>query len=282
MNILEVRNLRKEYPKFILNDVSFVIPKGYIMGFIGENGAGKTTTLKAMLNVISKDGGTVDIFGKNMDENEIEIKKDIAFMPGNAFYPKRKIKDITRVFRRFYSNFDEEIYQEYLKKFNLDQDKKIDELSQGMSLKYSIALALSHHAKLIILDEPTSGLDPVARDSLLEIFQSIIEEGEISILFSTHITTDLEKCADYITFIQNGEIIESLSKEDLIAKYRLVNGSLGSLSSIETDLISFKKNAFGFTGLIKTDQLKENDKIKIGIPSLDDIMIYYAERGVAL
>ncbi len=281
MNVLTVENLRKEYPKFILNDISFVIPKGYIMGFIGENGAGKTTTLKAMLNIISKDGGTVSIFDKDMDENEIEIKNDIAFMAGKSFYPKRKIKEITSVFKKFYPNFDQELYLEYLKKFNLDEDKKIDELSQGMSLKYSITLALSHHAKLIILDEPTSGLDPVARDSLLELFQSIIEDGEISILFSTHITSDLEKCADYITFIQDGQMIESLSKDDLIDKYRLINGAHDSLDLIKSDLISYKKNAFGFTGLIKTEYLKENIAIKVGAPSLDDIMIYYAERGAS-
>lgn len=279
MNVLQVENLRKEYPKFLLNDVSFNIPKGYIMGFIGENGAGKTTTLKAMLNIIRKDGGHVTVFEKDMDVFEIDIKKDIAFMSGKSFYPKRKIKEITNVFKRFYSNFDEEIYLQYLKKFNLDPDKKMDELSQGMSLKYSIALALSHHAKLIILDEPTSGLDPVARDSLLEIFQGIIESGEISILFSTHITSDLEKCADYVTFIQNGQIIESLAKDDLIAKYRLVNGELDSIDSIKNDLISYKKNAFGFTGLIKKDHLKENANIKIATPSLDDIMIYYAQEG---
>lgn len=282
MNVLQVENLRKEYPKFLLNDVSFNIPKGYIMGFIGENGAGKTTTLKAMLNIISRDGGTVSIFGKNMDENELEIKKDISFMTGKSFYPKRKIREITNIFRRFYSNFDEELYQKYLKKFNLDQEKKMDELSQGMGLKYSITLALSHHAKLIVLDEPTSGLDPVARDSLLELFQTLIEDGEVSILFSTHITSDLEKCADYITFIQNGEIIESLSKDDLIEKYRLINGTSDALDSVKNDLVSFKKNAFGFTGLIKTDLLKENSTIKVGVPSLDDIMIYYAERGATI
>jgi ABC-2 type transport system ATP-binding protein len=282
MNLLEVENLRKVYSGFILNNVSFSIPKGYIMGFIGENGAGKTTTLKAMLNIISKDGGQVRALGKDMDESEIEIKKDIAFMSGKSFYPKRKIKEITRVFKLFYTNFDEELYNHYMKKFNLDQNKKMDELSQGMSLKYSIALALSHHAKLIILDEPTSGLDPVARDSLLEIFQTIVEDGEVSILFSTHITSDLEKCADYITFIQNGNIVESLSKDDLIEKYRLVNGGLDAIDGIKNNLVSYKKNSFGFTGLIKKENLQPNSSIKIGVPSLDDIMIYYAERSASI
>lgn len=282
MNVLQVENLRKEYPSFTLDNVSFTIPKGYIMGFIGENGAGKTTTLKAMLNIIRKDGGSVHVFDQDIDEHEIEIKKEIAFMSGRSFYPKRKIKEITKVYKRFYPNFDENIYHQYLSKFKLDENKKIDELSQGMTLKYTIALALSHHAKLIILDEPTSGLDPVARDSLLEIFQNIIEDGEVSILFSTHITSDLEKCADYITFIQDGHIIESSSKEDLIEKYRLVHGDLEHLESAKSTLIAYKKNAFGFTGLMKTEHVKSHTNIKVGVPSLDDIMIYFAEKGGAL
>lgn len=279
MNVLQIENLRKEYPKFTLNNISFSIPKGYIMGFIGENGAGKTTTLKAMLNIISRDGGTVKIFDKDMTEHELDIKKDIAFMSGKWFYPKRKIKEITKVFKRFYDNFDEELYHQHLRKFNLDENKKIDELSQGMSLKYAITLALSHHAKLIILDEPTSGLDPVARDSLLEVFQNIVESGDVSILFSTHITSDLVKCADYITYIQNGNIIESLSKDDLIDKYRLISGNTSELESVKNDLISYKINTFGFTGLILKDKLGLHSKIRVGAPSLDDIMIYFAEKG---
>ncbi|MBU1019889.1 MAG: ABC transporter ATP-binding protein [Firmicutes bacterium] len=281
MNVLEIKNLRKEYPKFLLNDVSFFIPEGFIMGFIGENGAGKTTTLKAMLNIISKNGGSVRIFNKEMDEHEIDIKKDIAFMSGRSFYPKRKIKEITKVFRRFYENFDEEIYRQYLQKFSLDEDKKIDELSQGMSLKYTITLALSHKAKLIILDEPTSGLDPVARDALLEIFQNIVEDGEVSILFSTHITSDLDKCADYITYIQNGSIMECIAKDDLIEKYRLVSGNKEQLDSVKNEMISYKLNTFGFTGLILKENVKPNPKIRVGAPSLDDIMIFFAEKGRA-
>jgi len=282
MNVLEIKNLRKEYPKFVLDNVSFSIPEGYIMGFIGENGAGKTTTLKAMLNIISNNGGTVRIFNKDMSEHELDIKKDIAFMSGRSYYPKRKIKDITKVYRRFYENFDEDIYRIYLKKFKLDEDKKIFELSQGMNLKYAIALALSHHAKLIILDEPTSGLDPVARDSLLEIFQEIIEDGKVSILFSTHITSDLEKCADYVTYIQEGRIIESLSKDDLLDKYRLINGSKENLDKVKNDVVSYKVNAFGFTALIKKEDLKADKDIRVATPNLDDIMIYFAEKGGSL
>ncbi len=278
MEVLRVSNLRKEYPTFLLDDVSFSIQEGFIMGFIGENGAGKTTTLKSMLNVINKDGGEIHIFGKNIDTDELEIKKDIAFMSSETFYPKRKISEITNVFKKFYDSWDDDVYNEFIAKYGLEPNKKLDELSTGMRIKYSLALALSHHAKLLILDEPTSGLDPVARDDLLETFQNIIEQGDVSILFSTHITSDLEKCADFVTFIQDGIIMESCSKDDLIDKYRLVIGSVEELESIKEKLIAYKINTFGFTGLIETNILPKNTQLKSGKPSLDDIMIYYSER----
>lgn len=275
---LEVKNLSKKYEKFELKDVSFTVPKGYIMGFIGENGAGKTTTINSMLNVIKKDSGTVNVFGKDFDTNELELKKDIGFVSGKSFYEKKKIASITQVYKRFYTTWDEDMYQSYLKRFNIDESKKMFELSKGMQTKYSLALALSHHAKLLILDEPTSGLDPVARDNLLEIFQTVVEEGEVSIIFSTHITSDLEKCADYITFIQNGKLVESCAKDDLLDQYRLVNGSKEQLSSIKDRLVAYKENAFGFNGLIQTSNVQPNELVQLGQPSLDDIMIYYAAK----
>lgn len=275
---LDVKNLSKTYSKFKLNNISFSIPKGYIMGFIGENGAGKTTTINSMLNVIKKDSGTVKVFGKDFDENELELKKDIGFVSGKSFYDKKKISIITDVYKRFYSTWDENIYQSYLKQFNIDDSKKMFELSKGMQMKYSLALALSHHARLLILDEPTSGLDPVARDNLLEIFQTIVENGEVSILFSTHITSDLEKCADYITFIQNGELLESCTKDDLLDRYRLVNGSKEQLDSIVNRMVAYKENAFGFNGLIKTSLVESSELVQFGQPSLDDIMIYFAAK----
>ena len=278
MEILQVENLTKKYTDFTLDNVSFSISKGYIMGFIGENGAGKTTTLKSILNIVKRDSGKILVFGKDIDEFEVEIKKDISFMTGELFYPKRKVVEITNVFKRFYSNFDEEIYQRYIDKFNINPEKKIDELSRGMNVKYQIALALSHHAKLIILDEPTSGLDPVARDQLLEIFQNIIEDGEVSILFSTHITSDLEKCADYITFIKDGKIISSTSKDELLETYLLVNGDIDFLEKIKSKLISYKNNAFGFTGLIRKEDFIENKELRTGKPNLEEIMIYYSEK----
>jgi len=280
MYSLDIKNLSKTYPSFKLDDVSFSIPQGYIMGFIGENGAGKTTTIKSMLNVIKRDCGDIIIFGRHIDEDELGIKSDIGYVSGESYYPKKTIREITKVVKRFFANWDDELYQSLLKRFNLNDKKRIDELSKGMQLKYLITVALSHHAKLLILDEPTSGLDPVARDDLLAVFQSIVENEEASILFSTHITSDVEKVADYVTFIKQGKIVESCSKDDLLDKYRLVNGTSDELSSIKDRLISYKTNVFGFNGLIKTENVDDQDTVKVGQPGLDDIMIYYANIEV--
>lgn len=283
MNTIEVKNLTKIYKTFTLDHVSFTIPKGYIMGFIGENGAGKTTTIKSMLNIIKRNDGNINIFNKDIDAHELEIKSKIGYVSGNIFYPKKTIKEVTNVYKRFYDQWDESLYQSYLTKFKLDENKRIDELSKGMQLKYAIALALSHHAELLILDEPTSGLDPVARDQLLELFQTIMEKEETTIFFSTHITSDLEKCADYITFIKDGQIIESSSKDDLIDRYRYVSGTEKELSIMKDRLIAYKINAFGFNGLMKSIDVKSSDTAKIGQPTLDDIMIFYAShKGVVL
>ncbi|MFA7561288.1 MAG: ABC transporter ATP-binding protein [Candidatus Izemoplasmatales bacterium] len=283
MNSIEIKNLTKKYKTFTLDNINLSIPKGYIMGFIGENGAGKTTTIKTMLNISKRDEGQIKILGKDIDLNEVEIKTKIGYVSGDIFYPKKTIKEITKYYKRFYKDWDEPIYQSYLSQFNLDSNKKIDELSKGMQLKYLITLALSHHAELLILDEPTSGLDPVARDNLLELFQTIIENEDTTILFSTHITSDLEKCADYITFIKDGRIIESCSKDDLIDAYRYVTGSESELEQMKSRLISYKVHAFGFNGLIMTSDCLKTDTAKIGQPTLDDIMIFYSSnRGAIL
>ncbi len=279
MTVLNVKGLCKRYEKFYLDNISFSLDKGYIMGFIGSNGAGKTTTLKAILNMIHKESGIVEIFGIDMDKHEAAIKQDIAFMMGGSdYYLKRKLKTVSEVVKRFYSNWNEDAYRGYIARFKLDPEKKICELSQGMKIKYALTLALSHDSRLIILDEPTSGLDPVARDNLLELFQELVESGERSILFSTHITSDLEKCADFITYIDNGRIIEKCSKDELLESYRMVNGSKDDLDEIKKDLISYKKNSFGFLGLIKTRKLGDYNSINTEMPTLDDIMIYYAKK----
>jgi ABC-2 type transport system ATP-binding protein len=280
MSILNVSNINKTYEHFKLRNVSFKLEKGYIMGFIGENGAGKTTTLKAILNMIHIESGSVEVFGLNLKKEEQKIKENIGYMFGGIdFYPRKKLKLITSVVKRFYSNWDERVYQHYMNKFKLDENKKLHELSHGMKVKYNLTLALSHDAKFLILDEPTSGLDPAARDGLMEIFQEIIEAGERSILFSTHIVSDLEKCADYITYINNGRIIDSSSREEFTDAYRLVRGSKKQLDLVKGELVSFKEDSFGFTGLIEKERLSSVDGVEVGTAGLEDIMIYYAKRG---
>lgn len=279
MLALDIKNLNKKYEHFHLRNVSFQLEKGYIMGFIGANGAGKTTTIKSILNLTRMDSGEIHIFGKSMVEHEVELKQEIGSAFGEInFYTGSKIKTLTNVIKRFYSNWDDETYKKYLKKFNLIEDKKIAELSTGMKVKYRLALALSHGAKLLILDEPTSGLDPVARDNLLDIFQELVQDGEISILFSTHITSDLEKCADYVTYIHNGQIINSADKEEFIDTYRLLNGKKEQLDIVKNQLISYKTNSFGFTGLIHTRDFDSSWDIKSAMPNLEEIMIYCSKK----
>ena len=220
MNALQVRGLTKHYPAFTLKDVSFDVPQGAVVGFIGRNGAGKSTTLKAILGLVHPDGGDVRFFDQDVRQHEREFKEQIGVVLGGIdFYPKKKVKTITDVTRRFYRNWDDEKYRHYLQMFGIDESKRVDQLSSGMKVKYLLALALSHNAKLLILDEPTSGLDPVSRDELVELFRAIVADGSRSILFSTHITSDLEKCASHITFIKDGEIFHSSAVADFMAAY---------------------------------------------------------------
>ncbi len=220
MNVLTVKGLCKSYPSFTLKEVSFALPQGTVMGFVGRNGAGKSTTLKSVLGLVHPDKGQVTFMEQDVAQNEQYMKENIGVVLGGIdFYAQKKIKTITDVTRRFYPNWEEEKYRHYLSLFGLDETKRVRELSDGMRVKYLIALALSHQAKLLILDEPTSGLDPVSRDELTELFRAIVADGSRSILFSTHITSDLEKCADHITFIKDGEIFFTGAKADFLTEY---------------------------------------------------------------
>ena len=220
MNVLTVKGLCKSYPSFTLKEVSFALPQGTVMGFVGRNGAGKSTTLKSVLGLVHPDKGQVTFMEQDVAQNEQYMKENIGVVLGGIdFYAQKKIKTITDVTRRFYPNWEEEKYRHYLSLFGIDETKRVRELSDGMRVKYLIALALSHQAKLLILDEPTSGLDPVSRDELTELFRAIVADGSRSILFSTHITSDLEKCADHITFIKDGEIFYTGAKADFLTEY---------------------------------------------------------------
>lgn len=230
--ILEVNDLSKNYPAFELKPTSFHIKAGEVMGFIGRNGAGKTTTLKSILNLVHPQTGSVRILGMDYLDNEDKIKQQIGYAVGGVHYYKRKkLSEIVAITRVFYDNWDDGEYHHYLAAFNLDENKKIMELSEGMKVKFYLTLALSHQARLLILDEPTSGLDPVSRDEMNEIFRKLAKKG-VAILFSTHITSDLEKCADTITYIKNGEILLSAKKEEFIRHYAEEIGGSPTLEDI--------------------------------------------------
>ncbi len=226
MNVIEVRDLEKVYPSFHLNHVSFSIEKGKITGFIGRNGAGKTTTIKSMLNIIHPTGGDILFFGKSLSTDEAEIKKRIGYSTGSInWYPRKTLGQLVAVEKRFYTTWDEQAYRKYLSFFKLDENKTPLQMSEGMKVKTNLLLALSHRAEILILDEPTSGLDPFSRDELLDVFTALKQDG-VAVFFSTHITSDLEKCADNIVYIQNGTIAAACSKSDFTAQYALAGETL--------------------------------------------------------
>lgn len=219
MSIVEIRNLNKIYPAFRLEDVSFDIGEGEITGFIGRNGAGKTTTIKSMLNLVHPNSGEIYYFGKPLKDNETEIKKLLGYSTGSVtWYPRKRLKEIIEVVKRCYDTWDEEAYRKYLALFGLDENKTALELSEGMKVKCTLLTALSHNAKVLILDEPTSGLDPFSRDELLCLFERLKKEG-VTIFFSTHIVSDLEKCADHIVYISKGKIVASLPKAEFVSRF---------------------------------------------------------------
>lgn len=221
MNLLTARNITKKYSSFTLDNVDLTIPNGKIIGLIGKNGAGKTTLLKAILNLIPIDQGKIAFFDKDYLADEIFWKQQTGVVLGGIeFYKEKQIKTIAEVSKRFYVHWQEETFQKYLQQFQLDPEKKIKELSAGMKVKFAIALALSHQAKLFIFDEPTSGLDPVSRDDLLEIFLQLVKDRNRGILFSTHITSDLEKCADEIVYLKDGQLVKAAEKNDFITAFQ--------------------------------------------------------------
>lgn len=282
-NILEVKNICKKYKDFTLNNVSFQLDRGYIMGFIGPNGAGKSTTIKLIMNLMKKNAGEVKIFGLDNIKYEKEVKQRIGFVyDENYFYEELSLLEMKDALAPFYKNWDNKVFDRYILEFNLPKNKKIKELSKGMKMKYSLAIALSHGAEFIIMDEPTSGLDPVFRREMLDILCSIIEDESKSIFFSTHITTDLEKVADYITFLNNGNIVFSDSKENILEKYSIVKGDNSLLNNdTKKEFIGIKKTPFGFEALTNNTRRIRNlfeNSVFIEKPSLEDIM-FYTVRG---
>ena len=223
--ILTVRNLCKNYPAIELHDVSFSIRASSIMGLIGRNGAGKTTTIKSILRLVRPDGGSVEFLGQPVDDDAAALRREAGYVSGDlCYYPRKRLSQLTAVTRSFYSAWDSARYEALLRRFSLDDSKRVCELSAGMKVKYQLACALSHGAKLLILDEPTSGLDPVSRDDLLDLLRSLCEQDGVSILFSTHITSDLDACADDVTYLQNGTVAQSVSLAGFTAPWKKLTG----------------------------------------------------------
>ncbi|MFQ6942924.1 MAG: ABC transporter ATP-binding protein [Clostridia bacterium] len=278
-NNLEVKNLRKKYNGFELKDINLELPKGMIMGLIGENGAGKTTTIKSILNLIKIDKGEIKIFGLILKKMKGIIKEDIGVVLDDGFFSEYlNPADINKIMRKMYKNWDEKLYFKYLEDFKLPKNKISKEFSSGMKMKLKIAVALSHHPKLLILDEPTSGLDPVARSEILDIFQDFIQNEDNSIFVSSHITSDLEHIADYITFINEGKIVLSKTRDELLEMYGIVKCSKSEFEKInKNDYVKFKVNRYEYDVLVE-DKSKFKRKYDFKIidkPTLDDIMLIY-------
>ena len=277
-NILEVKNLCKKYNQFELKNVNLTLPKGMIMGLIGENGAGKTTTIKSILN-LTNSTGEINIFGLNVKKYDKKIKQDIGVVLNENFFSEYlNPKDINKIVKNIYKNWDEKLYFKYLEDFKLPQNKISKEFSSGMKMKLKIAVALAHHPKLLILDEPTSGLDPVARSEILDIFQDFIQNGENSIFVSSHITSDLEHIADYITFINDGKIVLSKTRDELLEEYGIVKCSKAEFEKInKKDYVKYKVNRYKYDVLVenKSEFKRKYDFNVIDKPTLEDIMLIY-------
>lgn len=282
-NVLEINNITKDYKKFKIDNISFNLPKGYIMGFIGANGAGKTTTIKLILNMIKRDSGEIKVFGLDNIREEERIKEQIGVVFDECYYLEDwTLNDVEKAVSMFYKNWNSSIYEKYLKEFNLARDKKVKDLSRGMKMKLMIAVAFSHEAKLLILDEPTSGLDPVARDEFLDILRDYIEDEEKSVIFSSHITSDIEKIADYITYINNGKIIFTGEKDEFLEKYCIIKGGKEDITeSQKKEIIGLRIHSTGFEGLIELKKaVGFSSKVIIEKASLDEIMIYMNKEAM--
>lgn len=279
---IRIQNLCKQYDRFALKNVSFNLPQGSIMGFIGENGAGKTTTLKALLGLIRCESGRVQFFGKDFAGHETEIKEEIGVVFDESnFHDSLQAKDVSSILSHIYKNWDDALFFQYLRTFQLPERKRIKEFSRGMKTKLSIAAALAHHPKLLILDEATSGLDPVVREEILDIFLDFIQEEDHSVLISSHITSDLDKIADYITFIHQGQIVFSKPRDELLDDLGILKCSTQTLSAIDPQyIIRVRRGSYGTEALIKDKHhfRATHPGLIVDNTNTEEIMLFY-NRG---
>lgn len=282
-NAIEITGLTKRYRDFTLNDVSLVIPRGYIMGLIGPNGSGKTTLIKLIMNLIGREAGEIRIFGEDNQTAEAQVKARIGFVYDEpCFHADSRLSEIKRAISPFYEKWDEDLFQRLMGEFELPQKKLFKKLSHGMQVKFALALALSHQADLLIMDEPTAGLDPVFRRQLLRKLLEILQDEGKTILFSTHVTSDLERIADYITFIHEGTILFSLPKDELLEKWGIVKGTAELLNGHHRDFFhGFRRNAFGVEALtsnVAEAQRRFGHDVVVNKANFEDIM-YFMTRG---
>ncbi|MDE5939891.1 MAG: ABC transporter ATP-binding protein [Lachnospiraceae bacterium] len=282
-NILELQNLSKSYPKsdFTLDQISFSLPYGSILGFVGENGAGKTTTIGCILNTIRKDSGTVKLFGKEMGDGDTDIREKIGVVyDGDNFPGFWTAGQLSKVMAGLFKNWDQALFQKYMEDFQLPVKQKIKHYSKGMTMKLAIAAALSHHPQLLILDEATSGLDPVMRDDMLDVFLEFVQEENHSILLSSHITSDLEKVADYITFIHKGRLILTAPKDDLVYRYAVMRCRESQFQAVDReDILAYRKRDTQIDVLVADgrEAKRKYKDVVVDHTSVDEIMLLLAK-----
>lgn len=282
-NTLEISNLSKSYKGFHLQNVSFNLPTGYIMGLIGPNGAGKTTIIKIILNLVMKQEGSIKVFGLDHQKDEVAIKKRIGFVFDTpAFYPHLNLKQLKNVVAPFYEQWDDAKFEDLVDRFALPLNKPLKQFSRGMNMKASIAIALSHHADFIIMDEPTSGLDPVIRREMLDVLRGILQDENKSILFSSHVTSDIEQAADFITYVNQGQLVFSKTKDDVNESFAIVKGGNDLLnSSSKKSFVAVREGEFGFEGLtedVHTSKKIFGEQAVYEKASLEDIMFYHNQQ----
>lgn len=280
-NILEINGLNKAYKDFALKDVSFSLPRGYIMGFVGQNGSGKTTTIRSILNMANIDSGTINVFGLDSIKDTIAIKERLGVVFDSLYFASHlNVKKLEKQLAPFYKEWDSPGFHKRIKDFGLPEDKPVGEFSKGMKMKLMIAVALSHNAEFIILDEPTSGLDPVARDELLDILSEFIEDENRGVLFSTHITADVERIADYITILQNGKVWYTGTKDNLAEGYLVIKGGENDLlPELKMHCIGFHSYRNGFNALISSQYRKIiPDTLVTEKANIDEILVYLAKE----
>ncbi len=277
---VSIKNLTKKYEGFEIKNLNLEIPKGYITGIVGKNGAGKTTILKSMIEMVIPDCGEVCVFGKNIKDNGVDLRNRIGVVLGSGnYYDNLTLKQNKNIFASFYAKWDERAFERYCKLFELPVNKKVEELSTGMRVKFTIALALSHNAELLLMDEPTAGLDPVVRDEILELLMEIMQDEQKSIIFSTHITSDLDKIADFIVLINNGKVKLNEAKDDLLERHAVIKGTVSKLNSQQRcALIGCTEHEFGFSGLTAQKEKFSAAQFTAERPTIEDIMLYYTRE----